>query len=657
MTLKKYFLCLLSIFCIPSLYIYSQQKLSDLSLMEKAPVFNDPFDNNANNWITENSWVKGNILNGYYTIACKNYNGSTGLSYKAIQIDKGRDFEFETSIKINRGTGGFVFGLTEKFENYRIEFGNKNKILILKDSPSNKKPVENLYTASAKSYVKTGDFIKVNVKKIKGRFYLFVNDSLISQIKNILPEGGQVGFNVGLNSEIIVDYLNVNYISFKPATLIADNKPSANKSSSDYPQIQWISPSGIKTTIETYSAKIKTRIVSASGIKDLLFYVNGVASKGEPDIKSMPGDSGIFQVEKIINLSPGENNIYMVVTNSVGSAKSDLRYFSIPSATFPFISWQNPVLPAVAVNTDNFPIKVCIQSLTELRSVKVIVNGSQQPEQNVLQASATGDCNYTWQCPVILKEGNNDIYVIATNIAGSSTSEKREIKLSYTLSEKRLALVFGNAEYGNKVSLKNPANDANLMEATLKDLNFDVIKRINAGKSEMEQAIMEFTSKLPFYNVALFYYAGHGIQVDGINYLMPTDAKLEEKANCQWEAISLNDVVKQFEKYPDNINIVILDACRNNPFKNWVRGDEAGFKFLPNVSGTIIGYATAEGATAADGSGANGLYTEELVKQMAIPQAVESVFKKTRVQVEQRSKGMQSPQETTGLRGDFYFVK
>jgi uncharacterized caspase-like protein len=275
----------------------------------------------------------------------------------------------------------------------------------------------------------------------------------------------------------------------------------------------------------------------------------------------------------------------------------------------------------------------------------------------VLEASASGDCNYIWQCPVILKEGHNDIYVIASNIAGSSTSEKRQIKFSADLKEKRLALVFGNAEYGNKPSLKNPVNDANLMEATLKSLDFEVIKRINAGKTEMEQAIMEFTSKLPSNNVALFYYAGHGVQVDGVNYLLPTDSKLEEKSNCQWEAISLTDVVKQFEKYPENINLVILDACRNDPFKNWVRGPEAGFKFLPNVSGTIIGYATVEGATAADGTGANGLYTEELVKQMLIPQPVESVFKKARVQVEIRSKGLQSPQETTGLRGDFYFVK
>jgi hypothetical protein len=656
MFLKKYFICLVTIVILYSPANFSQQRLAAVSSLDKSSVFNETFDTNANNWITRNSWINGKILNGCYTITCKNYNGSTGLSYKAVQIDPGKDYELETSIKIIRGTGGLVFGQTDKFDHYRVELGNKNNILILKDTPSKKKPVENLFTGNAKSFKKTGSFNKLTVRKIKESFYFYVNDSLISQIKNIIPEGNQIGFNVGLNSEIAVDYLNVNYITEKLTPVLAEHERSVGASSNG-PRIEWISPTGLKTSIEAFSARVKTRVISKTGVKDVYFYVNGIASKGDPEIKSMPGDSGVFQVEKIINFGPGENSIYILATNIDGSTKSELRYFSIPSATLPAITWQNPVTPAVAVNTDNIALKVCIRSQSELKSIKVLVNGVSQPEQNVLEPSVAGDCNYTWQCPVILKEGNNDVYVIASNIAGSSTSDKRQIKFSPELREKRLALVFGNAEYGNRTNLKNPVNDANLMEATLKDLDFEVIKRINAGKSEMEQAIMEFTSKLPQNNVALFYYAGHGVQVDGVNYLLPSDAKLDEKSNCQWEAISLTDMVKQFEKYPENINVVILDACRNDPFKNWVRGSEAGFKFLPNVSGTIIGYATVEGATAADGTGANGLYTEELVKQMLIPQPVESVFKKARVQVEIRSKGLQSPQETTGLRGDFYFVK
>lgn len=180
---------------------------------------------------------------------------------------------------------------------------------------------------------------------------------------------------------------------------------------------------------------------------------------------------------------------------------------------------------------------------------------------------------------------------------------------------------------------------------------------INAGKEVMSAAIREFSQKLPVYNVALFYYAGHGNQVEGINYMIPTDARLEDKTDCKFEAVRVDFLVDEFNKYPENTNIVILDACRDNPYKSWVRGGEAGYKAMTCSSGTIIAFATSEGATAADGDGGNGLFTEELVKQMVIPQTIESVFKRTRVQVRTRSNGKQIPTEYSFLNGDFYFVK
>ena len=227
-------------------------------------------------------------------------------------------------------------------------------------------------------------------------------------------------------------------------------------------------------------------------------------------------------------------------------------------------------------------------------------------------------------------------------------------KLNY---EKRLALVIGNSTYGGSQVLKNPVNDANLMSSTLQRLGFTVIKRTDADEQSMEEAIREFSRKLPDYNVALFYYAGHGVQVDGTNYLIPTDATLTEKADCKYEAISVNFVVEEFEKYPDNVNIVILDACRNNPFRSWARGAERGFKAITPTTGLIISFATSEGATALDGTGNNGLFTEELVKQMTIPQPIERVFKNTRIEVYRRTNGLQNPMEWTQLTGDFYFVK
>ncbi|PIB36625.1 hypothetical protein BFP72_15065 [Reichenbachiella sp. 5M10] len=221
--------------------------------------------------------------------------------------------------------------------------------------------------------------------------------------------------------------------------------------------------------------------------------------------------------------------------------------------------------------------------------------------------------------------------------------------------DRRLALVIGNAAYTNSGTLKNPVNDAKLMASTLEGLHFEVIIHTDADKSKMERAIYEFSKQLNQYDVALFYYAGHGVQVDGTNYLIPIDAKIDDKIGAQFEAIDLNRIVGQFEAHQNNTNIVILDACRNDPFKTWSRGSSRGFKAVSAPSGTIIAYATSEGATAADGDGNNGLYTKVLVEEMHVNQRIEDVFIETRNKVRKISGNTQSPQEWSQLTGKFYF--
>lgn len=225
------------------------------------------------------------------------------------------------------------------------------------------------------------------------------------------------------------------------------------------------------------------------------------------------------------------------------------------------------------------------------------------------------------------------------------------------VSEKRLALVIGNAAYQNSGELRNPVNDANLMATTLQDLGFTVIKRTDATKKQMDNAILDFWRKLGNCNVALFYYAGHGVQLNGINYLLPVDTQLEDRLSVEIEAVDVNKIVNKFEYYPENINIVILDACRNNPFRSWVRGGMRGFTAIPAPSGTIIAFATSTGATASDGTGSNGLYTDKLAQQIKIEQRIEDVFINTRIAVQQASGGNQSPQEWSQLTGKFYFTQ
>jgi len=226
----------------------------------------------------------------------------------------------------------------------------------------------------------------------------------------------------------------------------------------------------------------------------------------------------------------------------------------------------------------------------------------------------------------------------------------------FAQSDKKIALIIGNANYTNGGTLKNPVNDANLMEQTLISLNFEVIKVTNTTKQEMQNAIDAFKLKLTDCDVAFFYYAGHGMEINGVNYLIPVDAKNNNETVVRISSIALSEIINEFENYPNNTNIVILDACRNNPFLSASRGGSRGFVAVSPTSGTIIAFATAPGKTAADGDGNNGLYTSKLVKEMVKPQRIEDVFINTRNAVSSIDKN-QNPQEWSQLKGAFYFVK
>jgi len=221
--------------------------------------------------------------------------------------------------------------------------------------------------------------------------------------------------------------------------------------------------------------------------------------------------------------------------------------------------------------------------------------------------------------------------------------------------EKRLALVIGNAAYQNGGALRNPVNDANLMATTLQELGFEVIKKTNADLRTMQLATADFTNRIVNYDVALFYYAGHGIQVEGVNYLIPVDAKLEEKVMCKFEAFDVKFINEAFAQNQSNVNIMILDACRDNPFRSWMRSSASrGFVSLSNQpAGTIIAFATREGETAADGTGNNGLYTEKLVQELKVAQNITEVFQNTRTKVLSASGSTQCPQEWNMLTGNF----
>lgn len=223
--------------------------------------------------------------------------------------------------------------------------------------------------------------------------------------------------------------------------------------------------------------------------------------------------------------------------------------------------------------------------------------------------------------------------------------------------DRRVALVIGNGAYKD-APLRNAVNDARDMARTLRGLGFDVTHGENLTKREMEDQIRAFGKKLRAGGVGLFYYSGHGMQVSGHNYLIPIGHNIEKEQDVEYEAVEAGRMLGEIEAAENRLNIVILDACRNNPFARSSRAATRGLALMSAASGTVIAYSTAPGSVASDGEGENGLYTKELIANIQIPGLkIEDVLKRVRVAVKERSNGRQIPWETTALEGDFYFVK
>jgi hypothetical protein len=230
------------------------------------------------------------------------------------------------------------------------------------------------------------------------------------------------------------------------------------------------------------------------------------------------------------------------------------------------------------------------------------------------------------------------------------------LALPTSAAERRQALVIGNGAYRD-APLKNPVGDARAMAAVLRQAGFTVTQIENADRLAMQRATLAFGKALDRDAVGLFYYAGHGMQVRGINYLIPVGTRAESEDEVEVEAVDVNYVLARLVTAGNRLNIVILDACRDNPFARSFRSTGGGLASITAPTGTLIAYATAPGATAADGDGANGLYTGELIA--AIRQGglrVEDTFKRTRMAVVEKSRGKQTPWESSSLMGDFYFL-
>ncbi|MEM1198017.1 MAG: caspase family protein [Pseudomonadota bacterium] len=262
-----------------------------------------------------------------------------------------------------------------------------------------------------------------------------------------------------------------------------------------------------------------------------------------------------------------------------------------------------------------------------------------------------------------------------------------------TWAKDRFALVIGNSNYTSTAPLANPIRDANAFAGLLETAGFDVTSALDVGQSDMRQAVNAFASKLADKgedSVALVYFAGHGVQIDGANYLLPVDVNIERASDFALQALRLSDVMDVINRIPSKTRIVILDACRNNPFEQQIENSQRGLARVESAPGatltsgssiasallagarstsvpkglavvtappgSLVVYSTSPGATASDGRGTNSPFTAALVDAAKTPGAsIETVLRTIRLSVHKSSNGKQTPWEVTALTEPFSF--
>lgn len=223
----------------------------------------------------------------------------------------------------------------------------------------------------------------------------------------------------------------------------------------------------------------------------------------------------------------------------------------------------------------------------------------------------------------------------------------------------RIALVIGNGNYSYVGRLDNPVSDANLMAETLAGAGFRVTKLTDVDQDQMKRGIAEFGSALRQAGndaTALFYYAGHAVQSFGRNYLLPVDSNLQHQADLVLYAVEADGILRQLSAARVQTSIVILDACRNNPFQNLSGFGDEGLAEMDAPTGSFVAYSTAPGRVATDGTGDNSPYTQALARAIQTEDApIEQLFKRVRIDVLRATGGVQTPWDSSSLTTDFYF--
>ncbi len=244
------------------------------------------------------------------------------------------------------------------------------------------------------------------------------------------------------------------------------------------------------------------------------------------------------------------------------------------------------------------------------------------------------------------------------SFALTATTENSNAPTALRGPEQRVALVIGNSNYQNAPDLANPGNDARSMAQLLNSAGFEVISATDLTQNDMLKVVQDFSAKVAARGqntVAMVYYAGHGVQLAGENYLVPVDAKISSPNDLVSNSVRLVDVMATLEAIPSRLRIVLLDACRNNPFPE-INDAGRGLAIVDAPNGSIVGYSTAPGTEALDGSNGHSPYASAFVKLAQVPNVpIEQLFKRVRLEVNNTTDGKQTPWESSSLTSDFTF--
>ena len=247
------------------------------------------------------------------------------------------------------------------------------------------------------------------------------------------------------------------------------------------------------------------------------------------------------------------------------------------------------------------------------------------------------------------------LLIILGLFSSAYASDRSIYKRDYG-TEQKVALVIGNKNYTHFKTLKNPIYDARDMRDVLKSKGFKVLYLEDANLEDMEKKVNEFENKLKSGGVGFFYYAGHGLEVKGKNYLIPSPAKISKENEVKYRSLSVDMVIDKMQDSQNRLNIIVLDACRDNPFGDGRSIGGEGLATINNARGMYIAFATSPKKKASDGDGRNGLFTKHLLVNIQKNNLnLDEVFKYTRTSVYKESYKTQLPWTSSSVIGDFYF--